>query len=193
MGTQDAILIAAALCRTFEGFSSTPYICPAGYPTIGYGTVYKPDGTKVTMNDAPISKELAEQWLMRELERNYMAGTLKASPHLIAFPRILGALTDFSYNPGVKYTAYKGATATPWIPDDEMIMGSFDSPSYRIYRGIDVVNETVSKIIRTVGELVFDTYISASPVAEFFRSHTRHLFLMGNINHTLRSTGSNFN
>lgn len=102
------------------------------------------------------------------------------------------AIQLFSYNPGVKYTAYKGATAEAWIPDDEMIMGSFDSPSYRIYRGIDVVNETVSKILRVVGELVFDSYISASPVAEFFRSHTRHLFLMGNINHTLRSTGSNF-
>lgn len=98
----------------------------------------------------------------------------------------------FSYNPSLKYVAYKGAAAAPWIPDDEMIMGSFDSPSYRIHRGIDVVNETVSKIVRVVGELVFDSYISASPVAEFFRSHTRHLFLMGNINHTLRSTGSNF-
>ena len=117
MGTQDAILIAAALCRTFEGFSSTPYICPAGYPTIGYGTVYKPDGTKVTMNDAPISKELAEQWLMRELERNYMAGTLKASPHLIAFPRILGALTDFSYNLGVP--RYRASTLRKRIEEQD--------------------------------------------------------------------------
>jgi hypothetical protein len=98
----------------------------------------------------------------------------------------------FSYNPGIKYKAYKGATAVRWIPDDEMIMGSFDSPAYRIYRGIDVINDLANKIVRVVGELVFDTYISKSPVAEFFRSHTRHLFLMGNINHTLRSTGSNF-
>ena len=100
-------------------------------------------------------------------------------------------ISMFSFNPGLKYVAYKGATAAPWIPDDEMIMGSFDSSSYRIFRGIDVVNAAM-KILRVVGELVFDTYISASPVAEFFRSHTRHLFLMGNINHTLRSTGSNF-
>ncbi len=102
------------------------------------------------------------------------------------------AIRMFTYNPGIKYRSHTGATPERWIPDDEMIMGSFDSPSYRVYRGIDVVNETVSKIKRVVGELVFDSFISASPVAEIFRSHTRHLFLMGNINHTLRSTGSNF-
>lgn len=27
------------LIKRFEGFSSTIYICPAGYPTIGYGHV----------------------------------------------------------------------------------------------------------------------------------------------------------
>lgn len=108
MGTQDALLIAETLCRTFEGFSSAPYICAAGFPTIGYGTVYKPDGTKVTMQDAPISQETALQWLQQELERNYMAGTLKASPNLIAFPAILGALTDFSYNLGV--SRYRSST-----------------------------------------------------------------------------------
>ena len=78
-----------------------PYICPAGYPTIGYGTVYKPDGTTVTMNHPPISKETAEEWLMHELRKTYVAGVLKASPHLIAYPKVLGALGDFAYNLGV--------------------------------------------------------------------------------------------
>lgn len=117
MGTQGALLIAETLCRTFEGFSSTPYICPAGYPTIGYGTVYKPDGTKVTMQDAPISQETALQWLRQELERTYMAGTLKASPHLIAFPGILGALTDFSYNLGV--SRYRASTLRKRIDEQD--------------------------------------------------------------------------
>jgi lysozyme len=30
-----------ALIKQFEGFSPTVYICPAGYPTIGYGHVVK--------------------------------------------------------------------------------------------------------------------------------------------------------
>jgi len=97
----EAVEVAAAICRPFEGLRLKPYICPAGYPTIGYGTVYKPDGTKVTMDDPPITKETAEAWLLHELRHNYIAGVLKASPHLIAFPRVLGALGDFAYNLGV--------------------------------------------------------------------------------------------
>ena len=101
MGQRQAIDIATELCKEFEGFSSKPYICPAGYPTIGYGTVYKPDGNKVTMRDATISREVALGWLISELESNYMAGVLKASPSLIKEPVALGVMTDFAYNLGV--------------------------------------------------------------------------------------------
>lgn len=104
----EAISIAADLCRHFEGFRSKPYICPAGYPTIGYGTVWKPDGTKVTMDDAPISKAQANEWLLSELRTNYAAGVLRASPRLIAHPKILGAMIDFSYNLGV--ARYRAST-----------------------------------------------------------------------------------
>ena len=104
----EAIGIAAELCRHFEGFRSKPYICPAGYPTIGYGTVWKPDGTRVTMDDAPISKAQAEEWLLSELRTNYAVGVLRASPLLIAHPKILGAMIDFSYNLGV--ARYRAST-----------------------------------------------------------------------------------
>jgi lysozyme len=100
--------VAAALCRPFEGLRLQPYICPAGYPTIGYGTVWKPDGSKVTMEHAPISKETAEAWLVHELRHNYLAGVLKASPGLLARPRALGAMTDFAYNLGV--ARYRAST-----------------------------------------------------------------------------------
>lgn len=69
------------------------------------------------MQDAPISQEIALQWLRQELERNYMAGTLKASPHLIAFPAILGALTDFSYNLGV--SRYRASTLRKRIEEQD--------------------------------------------------------------------------
>lgn len=98
---EEAINIAADLCKYFEGFSAVPYICPANVATIGYGTVFKPDGTKVTMQHAPISEETAEQWLMHELRYNYMAGVLRISPHLISHPNILAAMTSFAYNLGV--------------------------------------------------------------------------------------------
>lgn len=101
MGTAVALERAAKLCRHFEGLRLKPYICPAGYPTIGFGTVYKPDGTVVTMQDPPITREQADEWLMHELRHNYMAGVLRASPNLIRHPMALAAMTDFAYNLGV--------------------------------------------------------------------------------------------
>lgn len=104
----EAVEVAATLCRPFEGLRLKPYICPAGYPTIGYGTVWKPDGTKVTMEHPPITKETAEAWLLHELRHNYLAGVVKASPGLLESPRALGAMTDFAYNLGV--ARYRSST-----------------------------------------------------------------------------------
>lgn len=103
-----ALDVAAALCRPFEGLRLKPYICPAGYPTIGYGTVYKPDGSKVTMEHTPITKETAEAWLLHELRHNYLCGVLASSPHLVDYPLVLGAMTDFAYNLGV--ARYRAST-----------------------------------------------------------------------------------
>jgi len=118
--------VAATLCRPFEGLRLQPYICPAGYPTIGYGTVFKPDGTKVTMDHPPISKETAEAWLVSELRHNYLAGVLKASPGLLAHPRALGAMTDFAYNLGVgRYrssTLRRRVEAQDWEGAKEQLM-----------------------------------------------------------------------
>jgi lysozyme len=119
MGQNQALILAADLCRFFEGFSSKPYICPAGYPTIGYGTVYKPDGSKVTMRDQPISRELANQWLMRELQHNYMAGVLKASPILIRNQSLLAAITDFAYNLGV--SRYRASTLKRRVDANDLL------------------------------------------------------------------------
>jgi lysozyme len=122
----EAIDIAAALCRPFEGLRLKPYICPAGYPTIGYGTVFKPDGTKVTMEHPEITKETAEEWLVHELRVTYLAGVLKASPGLLVRPRALGAMTDFAYNLGVaRYrasTLRKRVDAGDWEDAKEQLM-----------------------------------------------------------------------
>lgn len=105
---QQAIELAVNLCKKWEGFSDKPYICPAGYPTIGYGTVYKPDGTKVTMSDGSIDKETAEAWLRSEITSNYLQGVLKASPTLVQNPYLLAAITSFAYNLGT--ARYRAST-----------------------------------------------------------------------------------
>ena len=97
----DAIDIAADMCAKFEGFYSKPYICPAGYWTIGYGTVFKPDGSRVTAEHLPISEAVAYAWLMHELSEVAVRGVLAASPHLIQHPNVLAAMADFTYNLGI--------------------------------------------------------------------------------------------
>ena len=109
--------IAAALCRKFEGFSSIPYRCPAGYWTQGFGIVFKPDGKRVLETDPPITKDLAEEWLQHELRHNYLAGVLHASPNLARHPEVLGAITDFAYNLGV--ARYRASTLRRRINEED--------------------------------------------------------------------------
>jgi len=44
----------------YESFSAKPYLDPVGIPTIGYGSTYYEDGTRVKMSDPSISKKRAE-------------------------------------------------------------------------------------------------------------------------------------
>lgn len=97
---QRAILLAADLCRVFEGFRSKPYFCPAGVPTIGYGSTRYPDGKKVSVNDPTVTREQAEQYLQNDL---LLLGKnlLLLSPVLVRHPQRAAAVIDFCYNLGL--------------------------------------------------------------------------------------------
>ena len=93
--------IAASLCKQFEGFRSRPYLCPAGVPTIGYGSTYYSDGRKVTLQDPPMDEPAASALLMYELQHTYLPGTLRNCPILATDQRRLNAVVDFCYNLGI--------------------------------------------------------------------------------------------
>lgn len=93
--------LAASLCRQFEGFRSKPYLCPAGIPTIGYGSTYYSNGQKVTLNDHPMSQEDANALLMAELQHTYLPGVLRYCPILATDERKCNAVVDFCYNLGI--------------------------------------------------------------------------------------------
>ena len=93
--------IATELCKQFEGFRAKPYLCPAGIPTIGYGSTYYADGRKVTLQDTPIDESDAEKLLLHELEKTYLPGVLRCCPGLGADEKRLNAIVDFAYNLGV--------------------------------------------------------------------------------------------
>jgi lysozyme len=81
------------LIKRFEGFSSTVYICPAGYPTIGYGHLVR-DHEKFET----ISQEEAEALLRVDVE-----SAERAVLRLIKVPLTDGqfdALVSFTYNLG---------------------------------------------------------------------------------------------
>ena len=60
-----------AIVRRFEGFRASPYLCPAGVPTIGYGSTRYEDGSKVQLTDAPITQERADQIMLSTLSTEY--------------------------------------------------------------------------------------------------------------------------
>ena len=52
------------LIKKYEGFKAKPYLCPSSVPTIGYGSTYYEDGTKVKLTDPAITQERATELLM---------------------------------------------------------------------------------------------------------------------------------
>jgi len=81
------------LIKRFEGFSSTVYICPAGYPTIGYGHLVR-SGESYT----EISETEAEELLRKDVE-----SAERAVLRLVNVPLTDGqfdALVSFTFNLG---------------------------------------------------------------------------------------------
>lgn len=64
---KTAIVTAVALLKLpgFEGFRSKPYVCPAGYWTIGYGSRWLANGQPVTVRTAPINLADASSLLLQ--------------------------------------------------------------------------------------------------------------------------------
>lgn len=94
---------AINLAKRFEGFerkvksgieiTAVPYICPAGFWTIGYGHLCDP-------KHPPITEAKAEVYLARDLQTALVA-TLRYCPVLATEPEgRLAAIVDFTFNLG---------------------------------------------------------------------------------------------
>jgi lysozyme len=123
---------AAELCRRFEGFRSKPYLCPAGVPTIGYGSTYYADGRKVQLTDRPVDEPTARALLMSELEHTYAPGVRRLCPQLYAAAMTtndwarFNAVVDFVYNLGIgrlqSSTLRRKINAQDWDGAKEQLM-----------------------------------------------------------------------
>lgn len=86
------------LIKSFEGLYLKPYLCPANIPTIGYGSTYYEDNTKVSLQDPAITEERAVQLLQSHLEEHerYVEKLVKININDNQF----SALVSFCYNVG---------------------------------------------------------------------------------------------
>jgi len=112
------------LITEFEGFSSKPYLCSAKVPTIGYGSTFYADGSKVTMNDKPISKYLAFE-MFKTIADKFALGVLKCVKKEIN-QNMLNSLVSLCYNIGISNfmnsTLLKKVNANP---NDKTIFAEF--------------------------------------------------------------------
>ena len=118
--------LATALCKQFEGFKSKPYLCPAGVPTIGYGSTYYADGRKVALSDQPMGEPDAAALLRSELAHTYLPGVLRNCPILAMDERRCNAIVDFCYNLGIgrlqTSTLKRKINAQDWEAAQEQLM-----------------------------------------------------------------------
>lgn len=88
-----------ALIERWESFRSKPYLCQAEKPTIGYGTTVYPNGKRVTLQDAPITKEMAMIYKRHDLSIFTKAVTRLLKVKLSE--NRFSALVCFTYNVGI--------------------------------------------------------------------------------------------
>jgi len=137
------VQIAAALCRRFEGCYLTPYLCPAGVPTIGYGATSYESGQKVTLRDPAISKARAEQLLLWSINNQYLPAVLKLCPG-VTDPNRLAALIDFTFNLGAgnlrASTLRRCVNAGDWVGAKVQIR-RWNKAGGRVLRGLTIRRE----------------------------------------------------
>lgn len=76
-----------------------PYYCPAAVPTIGFGSIWRMDGSRVEISDPPITRGEAMALMAREID----AKCVPAVRRLITaplHPLSEGALVSFVFNVG---------------------------------------------------------------------------------------------
>lgn len=89
------------LIKQFEGLSLKPYLDAVNIPTIGFGSTYYEDGTKVTLKDKPITEERATQLLEFVANKTFSENINKVVKVPLSQNQF-DALVSFAYNVGNK-------------------------------------------------------------------------------------------
>jgi lysozyme len=88
-----------ALIKSFEGLRLSAYICPAGVPTIGYGSTYYPDKSKVKMGDK-LKDEAEAEALLATTVQPFESNVLALLNGAAVTSNQFSALVSFAFNLG---------------------------------------------------------------------------------------------
>ena len=149
LANMESIEIAAALARRFESLYLSPYLCPAGVPTIGYGATYYEDGTRVQLTDPAITRDRAEALLLWMVRTVYLPVVVKLCPG-VDNPRRLAALIDFTFNLGAGQlkasTLRKRVNERDWdaVPGE---LRKWTRGGGRVLRGLVIRREAEASLI----------------------------------------------
>lgn len=120
------------LVKSFEGCSLTPYLDSDGVVTIGYGSTFYLDGSKVGVNDPPISQETADNLLIKVLS--------EFGSDILEFIKVpltqnqFDALCDFTYNLGVE--AFKESTLLKYLNEKKYNDAALQFPLWDHVKGV---------------------------------------------------------
>ena len=89
------------LIKQFEGLSLKPYLDKVNIPTIGFGSTYYEDGTKVKLKDKPITEERATQ-LLEFIANKTFGENINKVVKVPLNQNQFDALVSFAYNIGNK-------------------------------------------------------------------------------------------
>lgn len=141
-----AIDIAAEIAKTFEGFSSIPYLCPAGFWTIGYGHRCSKDHQSITRAEATAL-------LRKDLEIAAIAA-LRWCPILASEPPYkLAAVIDWTFNLGSG--RLRGSTFRRRINEGNWISAALECRRW-VHSGSKVLKGLVRRRAQEVKLLLLD-------------------------------------
>ena len=107
----SAAKLAAEVIKEFEGYSSKPYLCPSGIPTIGYGNTMYTNGERVTMDDPEIDQKEANKMLLDTIKT--VEKQVKSVLEVKLPAHKLAALISFTYNVGIGN--FSNSTLLAWV------------------------------------------------------------------------------
>jgi lysozyme len=147
----DALAITLALIRRFEGLYLSPYLCPAGVPSIFYGATYYQDGTRVTLSDPPGTREQAEALLLWHVQTVYLPAVLRWCPAIIhETPGRVAALIDWTFNLGAGNLRASNLRRRVNAADWEAVPGEilkWNKAGGRVLRGLTLRREADAALI----------------------------------------------